>query len=351
MNRLNDEDRNQVLQDANVQFWKHILPIVWIAFAIHVVLFVCFLLLNVPVLWVANIGSILAYAVCLRVIRRGRLKLAGAIFCIEIIIHAIIATWMLGWDSNFHYYLFCLVPIIAFSFQTNPVQRLSLNLSIAVLVVGGYALRRHAGVATGISDGIIDAFGVINVLTAIGILIYATALSVRFTLSMQFHLFQTASRDTLTSLYTRRRVLQRVRQLGGEQKPVATALVLLDIDHFKQINDNHGHELGDRVLRRVADSITACVRGSDIASRWGGEEFLVLMPNTSLVDAQFVAERIRQRIKDEAGRVDDTALAVTATLAVTILHPGETFRETLHRADQKLYEGKEAGRDRVMLAS
>ena len=351
MNSLSADDRAQVLQDATTQFWKHIVPIVWIAFAIHILLFGLFLFLHVPVLLAANALSILVYVVCLRAIASGRLQTAGMLLSLEILGHAIIATWMVGWDSNFYFYLFFLVPIIAFSFQNAPLRRRGLSLAIMVVAVGGYALRRQTGVATAIGDGLTEAFGIGNALTAVALLLHATYLSVRFTLSMQLQLFHTAHRDSLTSLYTRRRVLQRLRQIGTERQAAATAIVLLDVDHFKQINDRHGHDFGDLMLQRVADSIAACVRDTDIAARWGGEEFLVLMPSTTVLEAWQVADRVRAHIREHAGQVQGAGLTVTATLAVAALQPGEAFRDALNRADQLLYQGKEAGRDRVMPAS
>jgi diguanylate cyclase (GGDEF)-like protein len=351
MTSFSADDRAQVLQDASVQFWKHFIGIVWLAFAIHIVLFGLFVALSIPVLWVANALSIVTYVVCLMAIRYHRFQLAGTLFSLEVIAHAIVATWMLGWDSNFDLYLFCLVPIIAFSFQTAPVRRVLLSGAIVLVAVGGFALRRHMGVAQSVGEGWIDSFGMVNALTATGLLMFATALSVRFTLSMQLHLYQSAHRDSLTSLYTRRRVLQRLRQMGGEGQRGGTALILLDVDHFKLINDRHGHDLGDIVLQQVADSIAGCVRGTDIAARWGGEEFLVLMPTTSLAEAGAVAERVLEHIRSRAGLIEGRALVVTATLSVTVIGAEETFRDALKRADGLLYAGKEAGRNRVMLAT
>lgn len=351
MTSVTADDRAQVLQDAVVQFWKHIIAIVWIAFAIHILLFGLFVALDVPVLWGANAFSIATYVVCVLALREDRYQLAGMLLSIEIIAHAIVATWMLGWDSNFDLYLYCLVPIIAFSFQTAPVRRGCLALAILVVSVGGFALRGHMGIAPGISPGIIDIFGIVNMLTATALLMYATALSVRFTLSMQLHLYQSAHRDSLTSLYTRRRVLQCFRQMAGTDQRTSTAIILLDVDHFKKINDRHGHDLGDVVLQQVADSITGCVRATDIAARWGGEEFLVLMPTTSQSEARQVAERMLEHIRARAGLVEGKAVVVTATLAVAVIEGEESFRDALKRADKLLYQGKEAGRDRVMPAA
>lgn len=350
MTSLSADDRTQVTREATVEYWKHIIPIVQIAFAIHVLLFGLFLIIGIPVLWVANALSIVTYVGCLSAIRRRWYRCAGTLISVEIIAHAAIATWVLGWDSNFHFYVFCIVPIIAFNFQSAPVRRGMLSLAIIAVMVLGFILR-HRLAATRISDSFQDGFGIVNAFTATALLLHATVLSVRFNLSMHLNLFHSAHRDSLTNLYTRRRVLQRLRQLGSSHSEATTAIVLIDIDHFKQINDRHGHDLGDVVLQRVADIIAGSVRAGDIAARWGGEEFLLLMPSTTLEEAQSVGERIRLQIREQAGVTSLTKLTLTATLAVATLLPGETFRDTLNRTDQMLYQGKEEGRDRLMLAS
>ncbi|RMT60736.1 GGDEF domain-containing protein [Pseudomonas coronafaciens pv. atropurpurea] len=350
MMTLPAEDRTQLFKDTAIQFWKHITPILYFALGIHCVLLVVFLGLGMKVLWVANIVSTLIYVNCLYLIKRQRYRQAGQLMCLEIIGHALLATWELGWESNFSFYMFCVIPVIAFTFQLAAVRRIAYSLAILLSLVGCFTFRRYMGQGTGLTPNMLDAFGIVNVLVATILSIYATALSVRFTSSMQLSLFHIANRDSLTNLFTRRRVLHRVRELEARRRGLSASLILLDIDHFKQINDHHGHETGDVVLRRVADIISSSVRNSDMAARWGGEEFLVLMPDTSPADALRVAERIWQRICEEAGHVEDRAIAVTATVAVAAIAMGETFEVALNRADTSLYSGKQQGRNRVMVA-
>ncbi|WP_407316065.1 diguanylate cyclase [Pseudomonas sp. nanlin1] len=348
MDTLSANDRTQVLQDATRQFWTHITPIVKIAFALHVVFFLLFLVLDVTALLVTNLFSMPAYVACLACIRRKHYRLAGMIMSVEIIVHACVATWILGWESNFYLYVFCLLPIVAFSFQTAPVRRIGLNLAIVTMVVSSYILRDRMHRDTGISPALLNGFGIANVLTASCLLIHATTLSVRFTLSMQYSLFHSAYRDSLTNLYTRRRVLQRVRQLAERPSGKSIAIVLLDVDHFKLINDRHGHDYGDVILQRVADVVMTQVRSTDLAARWGGEEFLILMPDTSLDEALQIADRVLQRTREWAGQVDKDPHEVTATLAVVTIEPGQSFRDALNQSDRLLYLGKQQGRDRVM---
>ena len=350
MPRLSAIDRTQLLDEATAQFWKHIITIVQIAFAIHVLLFILFTAMNIPLLYFGNGLSIVAYMVCLRAIKRERYGFAGVLMCSEIILHAMLATWVLGWDSNFHFYLFCIVPIIAFSFQNAPRQHNALNVSIVVVAVGGFALRGHMSSDSHLSPDLLNAFGIINTLVAVSILLHATRLSVRYTLSMQYNLFDSANRDTLTQLYTRRRILDRVQQMARKTQTSPTALILLDVDHFKRINDRYGHDQGDIVLQRIAGALGRNIRALDLAARWGGEEFLILMPQTRLEEARGVAERILENIRESAGLAEPTPHTVTATLAVVEVQAEESFDHALLRADQALYLGKQQGRDRVVTA-
>ncbi len=126
------------------------------------------------------------------------------------------------------------------------------------------------------------------------------------------------------------------------------AVIMVDIDRFKQINDTHGHLAGDQVLRKVAAVIRDCVRSSDVVARFGGEEFLVLLRNTDLFGAALLAQRIRAAIERTVIRENDKDIIVTVSLGVTSLHDEESSRDLVSRADQALYQAKREGRNRVV---
>lgn len=152
--------------------------------------------------------------------------------------------------------------------------------------------------------------------------------------------------DQLTGLPNRRRLtaeLDRLLHDRRAQGPIA--VIAFDLDRFKAINDTHGHEAGDEVLRAVADLARGAVRGDHVVGRWGGEEFLVLAPHTDLAAASVVAERLRAAI---AGHVFPRGLTVTASFGVDVVRPGEEADGALHRADRLLYAAKAAGRDAVV---
>lgn len=164
-------------------------------------------------------------------------------------------------------------------------------------------------------------------------------------------LLQEASiRDGLTGVYNRRFLNERLPVMVSEMNRYKTtaSLLMIDIDHFKQINDTLGHQAGDGVLLEVALQIKTGLRDTDVIMRYGGEEFVVLLPHTGLDAAQQLAERLRQDIQ-----LGMTAYGVPATVSIGMaqLKTGETQHDWLRRADSALYLAKQQGRNRCMACS
>ncbi|GMV68883.1 MAG: hypothetical protein AMXMBFR76_13220 [Pseudomonadota bacterium] len=158
-----------------------------------------------------------------------------------------------------------------------------------------------------------------------------------------------AIRDDLTGAFNRRHLMDLIMH----QKAVADrghyrfSLCMLDLDHFKRINDDHGHLVGDRALRAVADILAQQVRVGDIIGRFGGEEFVILLSETSLQAAAETAERLRQQIEQHGGAEMSEGVTVTASIGVTEYLAGEPIAAALSRADRALYRAKAAGRNCV----
>ena len=128
---------------------------------------------------------------------------------------------------------------------------------------------------------------------------------------------------------------------------------MLDIDHFKQVNDRHGHDVGDEVLKTFAQRVKAKVRGADLLCRLGGEEFILIMPDAGMPMAQKVGERIRAAIGELAFPIERGArdIVVTVSIGVAEARAGEGADSLLRRADQALYGAKTSGRNRVAAAA
>lgn len=164
-----------------------------------------------------------------------------------------------------------------------------------------------------------------------------------------------AMRDALTGLANRRAFdktfFDLVSAAAAESHPLS--VVVIDIDHFKRVNDRHGHVLGDRVLCAVAGVLKSTVKGKDFAARYGGEEFVVVLPDTPLGGGQTVAEEIRKAVSKGRIRRQDSESPVgqvTVSAGVACLQREETAEALFGRADSAMYESKRTGRNKVTLA-
>lgn len=169
---------------------------------------------------------------------------------------------------------------------------------------------------------------------------------------LELRLRQLSRTDELTSLFNRRYFMQRlVQELARYRRHGrAASVVLFDFDHFKRVNDIHGHPAGDQVLVSVGKLLRDRLRTSDVPARLGGEEFAILLADTALDEAVSVAEKVRQLVLEQAFTSEEGhCFGVSITCGVsTFQGVEETLEVILHRADQNLYEGKRAGRNRVV---
>lgn len=157
-------------------------------------------------------------------------------------------------------------------------------------------------------------------------------------------------KDELTQIANRKYLLLQLRrhlqELNSLRIPVG--MIMVDIDHFKNVNDRYGHNVGDRVLGMVARTIESAIRDIDTAARWGGEEFLVLLPNISPEGLAKVAERIRVQIENSWIDVrDQQVLKVTGSLGAVLAAREESPEDLIERVDKKMYVAKREGRNRV----
>lgn len=175
------------------------------------------------------------------------------------------------------------------------------------------------------------------------------SMSASFKKQREFQL--TATIDDLTGLYNRRwlkKMLDRQMRRSQYSKDPLSILVI-DVDHFKKFNDNHGHLAGDHVLRLVAQTMINSVRPTDLVTRYGGEEFIIILPNTERAGARVVAERFCHEMSAMTITTkEDLALPkVTVSVGVAQMREGEEMEDLIRRADQALYQAKENGRNRV----
>lgn len=167
------------------------------------------------------------------------------------------------------------------------------------------------------------------------------------------HAILEALRDPLTGASNRvamnRALAREVEHAQRSGRPLAC--LMLDVDHFKRINDQYGHQCGDETLKRVAAQLKSHVANTDLLFRFGGEEFLILLPGTELQAAADLGERLRQAVETMSVPAGDDPLMLTVSLGGASLHPEESSDDLLRRTDGALYAAKRGGRNRLCLAS
>jgi len=162
-----------------------------------------------------------------------------------------------------------------------------------------------------------------------------------------------ARTDLLTGLANRRELSDRFQEEKSltERHGTCFSLIMLDIDHFKTVNDSYGHLAGDRILANIARTLTTSLRTEDICGRWGGEEFLLILPNINLSAAAIVAEKLRNAIGAMQTDWEGQTITVTISLGVAEFKAGTGMHECIAAADAALYRAKNGGRNRTELAT
>jgi two-component system, cell cycle response regulator len=226
------------------------------------------------------------------------------------------------------------------------------NVPILVVVEIEDNARLLRGLEIGVNDYLVRPIDANELLARVRTQIRKRRYGARLRDNVQMSM-ELAITDPLTGLYNRRymesHVTSLVEQALARGKPLA--LLVVDIDYFKAVNDMHGHDAGDDVLREFATRVKKSIRGIDLACRHGGEEFVIVMPETDMAVAAIVAERIRRRIAGEPFSIRAGAAALDVTISVglaALASVADTAAQILKRADQALYRAKRDGRNRVV---
>ena len=191
----------------------------------------------------------------------------------------------------------------------------------------------------------------VNLLLSLAARLRANNSTVSNNIRLQREYKRNAMIDGLTGLYNRRWIDEAmprfVARYSRSEQPLSVLMV--DVDHFKNFNDTHGHSTGDKVLIVVSQALRGNVRPTDLVARYGGEEFLVILPDTSIASGRLVAERLRHAIAEIQLELADVAdpPQITISLGGSCLEKGQTMAELMSKADQALYASKNGGRNRV----
>lgn len=186
------------------------------------------------------------------------------------------------------------------------------------------------------------------------VLVFAGISSASQIMSLQYHMEKlewTSKTDHLTGLYNRRYIMEKIENefISYKRNKKKFSLIMADIDFFKRINDAFGHDCGDHVLKVVSKSLQDAMREQDFVSRWGGEEFLLLLPETDIEGGRILAERIRKIVEEQIIEYNGIQVSITMSFGVTVNEDYEMIEDIIKKADNALYQGKGQGRNCVFL--
>lgn len=329
----------------------------WFGLLVHAVFLAVFVALHVWSLVGLNVASVLAYVLALRLNGTGAFTVPAAIGGVEVTVHAVAATAVLGLRSGFFIYLPLLI-VITFLHPTignraKAAWAMVQAFVFMALMAAAETLQPQVALpAVAVRD--LMVFNAFVFVASLAFLAHvtneATTSAERDLRAALARLHELSRTDPLTGLLNRRAMSEL---LHAETERVARhgrpfALLIADLDDFKGINDAYGHPLGDHALRAVAQRLLGAIRVQDQVARWGGEEFLLLLPETDMATGLQVAERLRSAVAGAALVLDGVEHHATATFGVAVYELGSTIHDTIRAADHALYAGKERGKDRVV---
>ncbi len=336
---------------AHKAFWIMSRRVTVMAAGVDLAFLILFTVLGSPVLAWLNLLSIALYAAAYGLLIRRANVAALLLIWLEVTGHAALGTWLIGWDSGFHYYLLMFIPAIIVSTRRQ-LRTTVLLLMLFVFYMGLHTVSRHVGPLTPLSAHGLAVVHGFNVAVVFCMAAYTARFYYDTVRRAEEQLQAQAATDPLTGLSNRRNLIARAERTLPEARLAGrpTALVIADIDHFKHINDRYGHDVGDQVLVSIGALLLRASRAHDVVARWGGEEFLILLPDTSAEAARILAERVRSAVAEAPMHHASGRIGATLSLGVCEVGADEPLSSAIARADRALYRSKDAGRDRVTTA-
>jgi diguanylate cyclase (GGDEF)-like protein len=318
-----------------------------LAAGVNAVWLVMFLVLGAPLMAAISLLSIGLYIASYALIGRRRNRAGIALIWLEVFAHAVFGSLTLGWNSGYHVFLLLFIPALVVG---TPRRQARAGTAVVIAVyLGLNALCEVVPPLNPLAAWKLDVTFWVNTALAFA-MFYAVADFYRQQVrAAERRLLEMATVDPLTGLANRAQFHLRATAAMADSAATAQpmALVLADVDYFKRINDEHGHDAGDKVLVRLAELMRRELSDGDVLARWGGEEFLALLPMRDGSSAAAVAERVRQAVAAVQIEVGGRMINVTMSFGVATVTPGQDLQRATLRADHALYASKRAGRNRV----
>jgi diguanylate cyclase (GGDEF)-like protein len=334
------------VKSSATTYWLMLRRITVWAAGIDVAFLVLYGALGAKALAMLNLASLALYTTAWWLLKARRNQSAVALIWLEVLGHAAVGSLLLGWEADFHLFLLLFVPTIVLG---SPRGR---ALAMTSLLLASYAALYMAcktwAPLSPLPPVQLEVARWFNIAMVFGLLYALASFYRRRVRQAEQALSQLARIDALTRLANRTHFQERaVAEISHAQRAgEPLTLMLADVDHFKRVNDEHGHVTGDRVLAQVARVMSTTMREHDVLARWGGEEFMALLPATDAAKGRVVAERLRQAVATHPVVVDGQPITVTLSFGLASLIDGDLQAAT-RAADRALYASKHAGRNRV----
>ena len=324
----------------------------------HSTYLIMFLVLKVKEMMYFNIFSVVFYltlVILVLTLRKGHSILLYTAAS-EVIIHAALATYLMGWDADFGIFLLILIPIIFLMMKGRLlVPYIFTAVSMGLFLWLRIRRNRHADLKYVFTDNkIINALYILNAVIGILFLVYTLTVYMLNRVDMEYRLTaqseefkKAASIDPLTQLFNRRAMNEKIREIRRNSATPRSRYVIGigDIDNFKKINDTYGHDTGDKVLVYVANLFISMIPDGGYAARWGGEEFLFVLPESQIVDGLDFTDQMHKSLRAHTFEIDDCLFGVTMTFGVSEGIPTDKIDTVITHADKRLYKGKNNGKN------
>lgn len=322
----------------------------------HMAYLLMFQILHVKELVIFNIFSVFFYFVLLILVRLGKSS-AALLYLgdIEIIAHAAFATHLLGWQPDFAMFFILIIPATFLTYTRKIyvpfiISAVSLGLFLYYKITMDY----NADVKYVFEDNdVIKAIQITNAVIGVFVMLIAGVSNIFIREYKEFQLVdqretfkEQASKDPLTHLFNRRAMNENIRSIRRDCSPRSQYIIGIgDIDNFKRINDTYGHDVGDKVLVYVSNQFINFIPDGGYAARWGGEEFLFVIPNASIEKGVAFTEQIHKMLRSHVFEIDDVEFGVTMTFGVSKGIPVDKIDNVITTADKRLYKGKNNGKN------
>ncbi len=315
----------------------------------HIGFLFLFMAMGIPELSIFNMFSILIWLCSFYTISKKLFGISVAMISFEIVLHATIVTAVIGTQAGFHYYLWpCMSLIILMPIKAKYVFS---GLCFVLIAIFMWLSATYDGL-----DYIYEHPEILSILNMGNIFLSAATFIIIIKLlqstrlSNDKRLFEMANMDDFTQTYNRRFIYALMGDANQiENKIKSYALVLADLDNFKRVNDDYGHAAGEEIILEVTKVIKASVGKNDIISRWSGQEFMLILNNTSRERVLSVLETIQLDLCRKVKKPSNDMADVTFSFGVALNYNAKRFAEALQRADFNLHKAKEAGKDRIVI--